>query len=190
MQRIYSHCIGNSIVRYHDGMHLAQVKDILINPDSGKLEALWVKMNNSLGSRKILLSQDIVEWKLNIYVNDLDAFSVPREIVRLQSMIKQNSRIIANRVETKDGEYLGKVVDFSFDAKVMQLSNLYIIKSWLYFFAIERRVIPYQEIIEILPNKIIVKKSTSMVKWKHKKTFALEDFLVSMDPAMNQAKIV
>lgn len=186
MQRIFTHVLGNSVVRYQDGVHLAKVQDVLINPNSGKIEALFVRTEGILSTRKVLLPQDIVEWKLNVYVHDDKAFADPNEVVRVEKLIKKNIPIFGNRVETKDGEYLGKVADFGFDTKVMQLLNLYVVKSFMYFFSIERRVIPYKEIVEITKDKIIVKKSKKAVKWRRKKVFSLEDLLVTIDPAMNQ----
>ena len=67
---------------------------------------------------------------------------------------------------TEDGFKLGKVVDFSMDMRDYVLKKLFVSKEILGMVRYDNRIIPAKNIVEILPNKIIVKNNLETVKEK------------------------
>lgn len=186
MQKIYTHTLGAPIVRYSDGLQLAKVQDLIVDAESGKIEAVWVKKGGSWFQNAIITVSEILEWKIKVYVQDEEVFADPEDLIRVQKILDAGIPIYKNHVYTKAGEYLGSVADFSFDTKSFAISQLYTIKYLFGLFPIERRVIPKKEIIEILADRIIVKEDIKPIRWKRKKLFSMEDILPNIDPAINQ----
>lgn len=185
MRRIYSHILGSSIVRYQDGLVIGKVSDIIIDPDSGKIEALIIQSARFFSQKKILLPQDIIEWKIHIYVHDKDVFALPKDIVRIEKLLKKDIRLIKNRVIAKNKEYLGKVVDFSFSTETFDLHQIFSAKSFLGIHY-DKRVIAANEIIEIKKTHITVKNNIKRIRWRKKKFIRLEELMVNMDPTLNK----
>ena len=165
MVREYLGIIGTHIVREEDGEVLALLKDIIINPDTGKIEAFWVKPMNHPFSDAILLTDDIIEWKKHIYVKDEKAISSPGDIIRIEEILSRNSLFIGNRVRTKKGENIGFVYDLEFDDRKFYLKKLYTQKIFL-IFRYDLRLFFYESIIEVLPEAIVVKDTVKKAEEK------------------------
>lgn len=152
----YRKILGTHIVHQTEGSVLALVNDIIIHPDTGKVEAFWVKSISIPIANAILRVDDILEWKKNIYVRDERAITDPADIIRVSEILSRNTFFIGNQVKSESGQYLGKVYDLSFDGKSFSIKQLFTQKIFL-FFAFETRIFDYSSVIEVLPEYITVK---------------------------------
>jgi len=153
----YKSIIGTPILDFDDGNILATVRDIVIDPDTGKIEAFWVKPLTVPIFDAVIQSQDIVEWKKNIYVKDDSVISDPADIIKISNILMKNTFVIGNRVQSEEGKLLGKVYNFDFDSNSFYLKQIHVEHSILGLIKYERRIFSFDSIVEILPEIIIVK---------------------------------
>ena len=156
MIRDYRKIIGNRVVHHDDGTVLALVQDIVIHPDTGKVEAFWVKPLFFPISNAILQSGLILEWKKNIYVRDESVIADPADIIKITEILSRNTLFIGNVVKNESGEIVGTVYDLAFDDQKFYLRTLYVQKSFLGF-KYSSRMFSYDNIIKVLPEYILVK---------------------------------
>lgn len=174
MERIYSNIIQTPV--YDDGIRpLTSVKDVLVDPETGKIIALIVNPNENL----VIIPIDIVSWKGAINIHHADHIINADEVLRVTEVQKMNIPIFHNNVETKSGKRLGKVVDFSVDADDLVLRKLYVAKEFLGLVRFENRIIPAKNIIEILEGKIVVQDDLAAIKEEERK-MAVEDMTASV----------
>lgn len=153
MERLFSNIIGTPVVDDDVKHPITTVRDVLIDPERGKLIALVVDVNRNL----VIAPVDILAWGDTIRIPAHDAIVEGSEILRVTEVQKRNIKIFHNKVVTKKNEYIGKVVDFSIDANDLSLKKLYTAKDILGLVRYDSRIIPSKIIEKILPGKIIVK---------------------------------
>lgn len=154
---------------------ITTVKDVIIDPERGKLIALIVDSGRNL----IITPMDILSWHDVIQVHDRDVIVEGSEILRVEAVQKSGVKFFQNKVENKDGKYLGKVVDFSIDTHLMDLKKLFVAKGFLALFRYESRIIPAKNILEVLQDKIIVKDDIAVVKQEAKEKIVMEDMALT-----------
>ncbi len=101
MTKEYRSIIGTPVFHFDDGSLLAIIKDIIIDPDTGKVEAFWVKPMALPLKHAVLQSQDIVEWKKNVYVKDDSAIAEAGEIIRIVDLLSRKTYVSATRYKGK-----------------------------------------------------------------------------------------
>ncbi|MBI5754209.1 PRC-barrel domain-containing protein [Candidatus Peregrinibacteria bacterium] len=160
MERFYTKIVGMPVVE-DDGIRaLARVKDVLMDPETGKVLAFVVNVSRNL----VITPLDIISWHDVVHIRSRDEIISGDDILRVQTVRKSGGKIFHNRVETKGGKYLGEVADFSIDNHLMVLKKLFVAKDVLGLFRYDTRVIPAKNILEILPDKIVVKDDLATVK--------------------------
>jgi sporulation protein YlmC with PRC-barrel domain len=157
MIQFYRNVVAAPVLHYDDRSLIALIKDVIIDPDTGKLEALWVKPAKHPLSYGVIQMQDIAEWKKNVYVKRDDVVADPADIIKLADILSQKREVLGNSVQTEAGETLGKVADIDFDTETGYLRHLYVEKLFLGCFSYSRRIFDYESVIEILPDRILVK---------------------------------
>jgi len=156
MIRSYRQIVGNPILSHEDGVLLALIQDVIIHPDTGKIEAFWVKPLTLPIKNAVLQSSSILEWKKNIYIKDEREIAEPEDIIKISEIFSRNTFFVGNQVKNESEEFLGKVCDLDFDTKKFYLKNLYTQKSF-FGFRYQPRTFSYDSIIKVLPEYILVK---------------------------------
>jgi sporulation protein YlmC with PRC-barrel domain len=144
--------IGTPVLSQRDGHRIGTIKLPLIDPETGKLLALVVKVLK----RRIIVPYDILKWGKSIEVHDGSAIIDADEILRVHSLLENYNPLIGRRVETKSGIYLGKVFDYELDTQSLSLNKLMVAKEFI-IFKYSPSVVTWKHIIEIQDKKIIVK---------------------------------
>jgi uncharacterized protein YrrD len=170
MERNYKKVIGTPILTDHSRRPATTVKDLLIDPETGKIVAFIVDRSKDL----VVLPMDVLEWKNVIHINDHDAIVEAEDLVRVVTLMNKHIQISGQPVETKAGDSLGKVQDFSVDDRSLSLKNLYVYKGWMGLLRYDGVIISAKDIVEILPDKIVVMDKIETVK-EEEGDMALED---------------
>ncbi len=160
MERLYKNIIGTAVVDEDFGRPLTTVKNVIMDPESGKLIALVVDINKNL----IITPHDILSWTGVIKIHSSQMIIDAREVLRVEAVQKKRISIMDNKVVTEEGKNLGRVVNFSIHEKTLELKNLHIAKMILGLIRLESRIMPANRIIEVLPRKIVVKDDKGTVK--------------------------
>lgn len=174
VERFYSKIVGTPV--YEDGGErpITTVKDVVIDPEIGKLLAFVVNLNKSL----VVTPVDVLSWTEVIKVHNHDAIASSDEVLRVAQVMAKRVNIFHNKVYTKSGEYLGKVNDFSIDSNVMMLQKLYLSKGFLGLIRYQSRIISAKNILEILPDKIVIKDETQVKEVMPEREVALDDMAI------------
>ena len=168
MEKLFSKIVGTPIY-YDDQLRpAARVKDVILDPESGNVLGLFVDSNQ----HKMISHLDILRWGDVVKINDLNVIIDAHDVFRVEQVLKSGIKIYRNNVETKDGELLGKVVDYAVDVNNFQLKKLYVTKEFFGMVRYSSRIIKADDIIEVLADKIVVKDNLAFVK--EKETVKLE----------------
>jgi sporulation protein YlmC with PRC-barrel domain len=152
----YQSIIGTPILHFEEGSLLALLKDVVIDTDTGKIEAFWVKPATILTANAIIQSQDIVEWKKNIYIRNNSVISDPADIIRISDIMAKRTYIIGNHVQNQAGDYYGKAYSIDFDTETFYLKQIYVRRSILGLINYDNRIFSFDSIIEVTPSSIII----------------------------------
>lgn len=148
--------IGTPVLGFADGQPLGIVEDVIIHPDTGKVEALWVKPLTLPYAHAVLPVEAILSWKKNLYVSGDGALSEPDEVIRIAETLSRKEKFVGNRVRSESGKGFGRVYDLDFDTRSMMLRYLFVDKSFLGF-KFQRRFFHFDNIVQVLPDVILVK---------------------------------
>jgi len=107
-------------------------------------------------SNAIIQVQDILEWKKFIYVRSDQVIANPADVIRISDLLAKNRPYIGNSVRNGEGTAYGHVYNLDFDSITYYLKNISVQKSILGFFGYDKRIFPYERIVEVLETGIIV----------------------------------
>lgn len=162
MEKYYLQSLGTSIVSA-EGDKLGKLKDIIFNPETGKICAFAV---SSTAHGKVVSPIDVLRWNREIQIHDQFDIVPIDEINKLQKILDKNIIIINNKVYTKDGEYVGKVGNIGIESRLLTITCLIVAKRMAGVIQYDEKIIPAKDIIEITKSKIIIKNLAKPVKLK------------------------
>lgn len=157
MNKYFSEIIGTPVLGQSDGQPLALISDIIIHPDTGKIEAFWVKPLTIPIANAVIKSDSILEWKKNVYIKDDREITEVDDIIRISEIIARNTFFVGNQVQNESNEYIGYAYDLAFDTDKLYLNNIYTQKSFLFFFKYNQRAFSFDSILKVIPEYILVK---------------------------------
>jgi sporulation protein YlmC with PRC-barrel domain len=104
-----------------------------------------------------LLWQDVREVVDKGYiVNDHEALTDPKELVRLKETLDSKYNLINQQVITVDKEKVGKVSDYAIETSSMFVQKIYVSQSILKSLTGGSLSIDRSQIHEVTPKKIII----------------------------------
>jgi uncharacterized protein YrrD len=160
MQRFITEYFGKPVLLKKERAVVGIIEDFVINPDNGELLGVLVREGFGKKNQKALPKKDIeVVGKDFILINSYEQLGDIDEIVRIKQVLDKEIRIIANKVETESGQYLGRVFDYTIDFNLYSISRLYVSNKFFGFSA-NQHIIANNQIIEITKEKIIVSDAT------------------------------
>lgn len=176
----WSKIIGTPVLSYAEGTALAVIQDVVIHPDTGKIEAFWVKPLTVPIRHGILLADDIVAWKKNLYIKDERVIAEPEDVIRVSDILSRRTYFIGNKVKGESGKVYGRVFDLDFDDKTLYLRYLFAHRSFLYF-KYKPCFFHFDGVIQVLPEFILVKEEAG------KKEAAKESELIQNNHILSDA---
>ena len=151
-------CIGMAVVE-DDNEFLGEVSDILIHPDSGKIEGFFVSVSSFLRSTVLFCpSMDIVHIGTTMCVRSEDALCDPEELIRLQPLLSDVRSILGQSIHTENGARLGRCHDVQFHTKHLCLTWLFP-RKWFWW----GEPIPAKDIVEVRPAAIIIRERSATI---------------------------
>ncbi len=166
MEKYYKQILGTPIQQDDIPRPISSVKDLILDPESGKLVAIVVDINND----QVISASDILKWGAMVKVPISDVIVDAEEILRIEEIRRNELKIIRNKVFTEKGDFLGKVVDYSIETSSLILNKIYVQKTFLGLISFKSRLIPANKIVEIRKNKIIVKNDMVTIKKEDEKS--------------------
>ncbi len=159
MEHFYSKILGTFVMEDDELRPLTTVKDVVMDTEKGQAVGFLVDLSQNL----VITPMDIFEWGDNMKVRNENCIIPAEDVIRIVEVMNRGIELFKNKVFTKDGVYLGRVVDFSIEAEGLQLQKILVAKDILGMFRYEYRLISANKIIEIKRNKVVVEKDLEEV---------------------------
>ncbi len=158
MQKNYSELIGMPVATEYSPSPVALIRDIIIDPENGKVLAFMVR------NQRIIVPLDIVAVNRALIIADKDHILHLNDVLRVQTVYERKIGLIGARIITeKEKAFLGRVVDYEIDTKHMILTQIHAAKT-IFFFRFQERFIPRKRIVRIDKHTIVVKEPLLTVK--------------------------
>jgi sporulation protein YlmC with PRC-barrel domain len=163
---------------------LGRFYDFVINPDTGKCEAIWVQ---SLFGLRILFADDINRWQDDlIHVNSAELLHKPENLPRLKKIFDCEIAIMHARV-FQGQQMLGTVKNFWFDTISPRIVKILVKKNWLPWSS--TRIIESNYIQSITTDGIIISESTLKTASKPDTKDISELKKIVQEPGMEKVEI-
>ena len=150
----YTKIVGLDIFDLKNQSKVGTVKDIVIQKKDFKISGIILE--NSVFNRdtKVVNQADIVDISAQgVVIRDNDAVSNLKENVRIGDAIKEGMHGIGQKVVTKSGKSLGRVVDLFILSETLEIPKFYVKNIF------GERIIARTAIVDIKKRKIIVKEN-------------------------------
>ncbi|MBU0706201.1 hypothetical protein KJ657_04420 [Patescibacteria group bacterium] len=156
MIRDYKSIVGAKVLEFDSGDLLAMVSGIIVDPDTGMVEAFWVKPATLPVGNAILRISDILEFKKNLYIKSDKLLAQAEDVIRISEILEDGRAFLGNAVQNEAGHSYGTCVNLAFDTKTFALKQIYSRRSILGLITLDERIFSYNNIIKILPEMILV----------------------------------
>lgn len=161
MIKDYRSILATKVMEFESGKLLALISGIIINPDTGMVEAFWVKPATLPIGNAILKVSDILEFKKNIYIKSDQILAEANDIIRINEILEEGRFFLGNNVQNEAGKSYGRCKNLTFDTKMYALKQIHTKKSILGLIILDQRIFSYENIVEVLPDKIIINDDSS-----------------------------
>ncbi len=152
-------------VKNGDSLPVARTIDFVIDPNNGKLAAIWIVTTEGL---KLLTIKDVLRWNTKkILIADNNELLKADDFPKLSTILNREAVIIGAKVfATKTKKFLGVVQNFSFDTISPRILSIIVQKGFWPFNS--NRIIPRNKIVKISKKGIFVKNE---IEGKEKASF-------------------
>lgn len=151
---------GSKILQFDTGECLAFLNWPIINPDTGIIEAFWVKPIHGENDA-VLLTTDILQFKKNLYIKSEKVFCNPAEVIRIAAILDEKREILYAPVQNERGEGYGQVFNISFSTETYVLRQLFTRKRLLGLLPFQPSIFPYERVLQVLADKVIIYDDTT-----------------------------
>src|SRR3990172_12523982 len=104
------------VIEAINGTKIDFVKNIIVNPENGNIEALLIKERFPWEKKKIVSFKDVIEFYADgILVKTSGSIVEAREVFKVNAILKRKIFLIGSKVLTQNGQKLGFLEDFLFD---------------------------------------------------------------------------
>jgi uncharacterized protein YrrD len=146
--------IGMNVLEGVSGTKVDVIKNIIVDPESGKILAFLVSKNFFWQANRVVSFRDVVEiFADGVLIKNLDSVVDAREIFKLKDILRKRIFLIGSLVMTQNGKKIGLLEDFLFDTMFQNILTLTVKK----IFSAEKRIISSERILSILPRKVIIR---------------------------------
>ncbi len=153
MQARFTLCVGVPVAEEDSSYALGTIADILIHPDTGRIEGFFVHTGGMFHADMLFLSSvDIIRWGTHVVVRDADVLSPIEDRIRLRTLLDDPRRLLGQAMRTESGKYLGRCKDVQFDTSLFLIE--WIFPKRLFRWGVP---LPLNQILEVRKDAIIVR---------------------------------
>lgn len=117
--------IGLPVFSVMDGKKIGQVKDLVLNPEEGKLDFILVSNGNWYSGARVLPYKAIMGIGLHAVTTESDSLMTNiSETASAHSLLQRNIEIKGNRVLTNRGNLIGIVIEYEMDETTGKVTRL------------------------------------------------------------------
>lgn len=156
----FSRALGTQVMEAGSGEIIGLISDILIQPNTGKIEGFFITLPSFFATEPLFLSVlDIIHWGTRVTIRDPDALCPVSDLLRLQDLLDDDRIILGQKMITQSGRKIGVCKDVQFDTKKMRVEWLFPKKYFRWGTSL-----PASEIVEVTSDAIVMKDPSLPVK--------------------------
>ena len=157
--------IGLNVVTIDTGTIVQTVKDIAYNPNTHRVEALFVKKAGVFAAAKAIHMDDVINIGQDaVIVHDASVIKSVKEINEtIKALSDSKKYLVKTNVLTATGKELGKVTDVYFDSESGNVSTMEVSQGGLKTITEGKKSITPSNIVTIGADATIVSTYTEMV---------------------------
>ena len=163
-----SRLINCPILSLHVGGKVAQVVESIVDPNDLKIIAF--KVDGPIVGREagnVLPVRSIREFShMGMIIDSTDDLVEEDEVVSIRDILKLNFSLVDLKVQTKKGDKLGKVTDYSVEPESWQIQQVVVQRPFLKSFWDPELIISRQQIDSVNDYTLIVKEEHEKPKAK------------------------
>uniref|UniRef100_A0A7C4R4W5 PRC-barrel domain-containing protein n=1 Tax=candidate division CPR3 bacterium TaxID=2268181 RepID=A0A7C4R4W5_UNCC3 len=153
--------IGLPIIESITSKKIGFIKDVIVDPDNGKVLGVEIKRRYFGEKNKILMFQDVTD----IYLDGVLTLSSDNlinfdEVIRVKEIFSKKICFLKSLVTTQNNKKLGYLDDFIFDTSAFMVTTMVVKKNW----SNQIRIISAERILNIIPGRIIIRDISSKVR--------------------------
>ena len=148
--------VGAKVLEFDSGDLLAIVSGIIADPDTGMIEAFWVKPTNLAVRNAVLRTADIVDLKKNVYIQSDKVLAQAEDVIRISEILNDGRVFLGNAIQNEVGYSYGICINLAFDSKTFAIRQIYSRRSILGLITLDERIFSYDNILRVLPEMILV----------------------------------
>ncbi len=174
-----SRLINCPILSLHVSGKIAQFVEPVVDPNDLKIIAF--KVEGPLVGREagnVLPVHSIREFsRLGMIIDSIDELVEEEEVINIKNILELNFSLVGLKVQTKKGEKLGKVADFSVEPESWQIQQIIVQRPWLKSFLDPELIISRQRIANVDDYTITITDEHEKPKAKAKANPDLVNFI-------------
>ncbi len=132
---------------------LGLISGVFINPDTGAIEGIFVRVASFLSSDIMFVATiDIQHWGRRVRIRDADSLSPLEDLVRLQQIAEERRPVLGQLIKTEEGMVLGRCADIQFDTRFFRLEWMFPRKFFFW-----KTPVPAASIQQVRSDAVIVR---------------------------------
>lgn len=152
---------GEKIIHFETGEALGILNLPIIDPDTGVIEAFWIKPLTLPLKNAIILTSDILAFKKNIYVESEKSITIPEQILKISSILDDGRQFLFSPLKNEKGKSYGSIYNLSFSTETYVIRQLFSKRSLLRLISLGEWIFPYERVIKVLPKVVIIDDDTT-----------------------------
>lgn len=122
-----SQLIGHALVALESRQVIGRVERPIFDPTKGQLVALTIRSRGWFGKKQLLAASDILGVEPGfVLTRKLDDLVEPKELIRVQDIIKAKMPILGQQAVTESGQSLGQITDVLLDTDAWLIIKYYL----------------------------------------------------------------
>jgi len=119
--------IGLPVAALDTKSKIGEVREILIDPENGRLLGFLVQSGGIFSAKKALSVTDVKDWDpKGLVTESVENLVAPLEIVRIKEVLEKKIILIGMKARTESGKSLGEVEDLLIDSETQSVAKYYL----------------------------------------------------------------
>ncbi|MBR3229069.1 PRC-barrel domain-containing protein [Candidatus Saccharibacteria bacterium] len=160
-----SKLIGTPILSVQAGGMIANITDIIVDPDTLKVVAFKVAGPPVDRNENILDVSSVREYSnYGMVIDNIDELVGVEDVIKISKVLALNFDLVGLKVETKKGSKLGKISNYTMTSEDFVVQQIIVKRPPIKSLVDSELTVSCKEIVEVNDYKVIVKDEEKVIK--------------------------
>lgn len=157
---------------WYDEAYLGKVVEVVVDPQRPRVISFVIKKDTGNSQVFYIKIVEIVDfWNGNLWVKKKEAVKTAFDLPVINQYYEKELLVFGRRALDKNGNYLGRIINFNFDMISGLISDFELENGWGFWK--KRRLIPGKYFIEVTTDGVIFEIENEGLKFKRAKEVEL-----------------